>query len=147
MKLDLAVVLSCTNTGCLVSLVHNDKQIETRYSALVKDRIKIHSKQLVTLDKSVDPPEIVWRWVRAKADKFEDDRVIVSDGKCKLVSVASVQELDLDIQLDDDVWVCSVGNDYEVHDKITDGKPEHPEKLLVYIEPMIISIYEKAETG
>ena len=78
---------------------------------------------------------------------FEDDRVIVSDDKCELVSVAPVQELDLDIQLDDDVWVCSVGNDYEVHDKIIDGKPEHPEKLLVYIEPMIISIYEKAETG
>jgi hypothetical protein len=144
MKLELAIVLSCTDIGCLVRVLRDDKRIETRYSELVKDRIKISPGQLVAIDKGVDPSETVWRWVHAKVKKFEGDRAIVSDDKKESVSVAFVQELNLDIQPGDDVWVCGVGYDYEVHDKIVEGKPAHPEKLLAYIEPTITSIYEEA---
>jgi hypothetical protein len=114
---------------------------------MVQDRIIIKPDQLIAIDKSVDPPEILWRWVRAKVDKFEDGRVLVSDGKCTLISHAIVHELNLNIEPDDDVWVCNVGHDFEVHDKIVAGKPEHPERLLAYIEPTIISIYQEAVTG
>ena len=144
MKLELALILSCTNTGCLVSMVDMDEQVETRYSVLVQDRIMIEPNQLVTVDMSVDPPEIVWRWVRAKVDKFEDERVLVSGAKRILISHAYIQELNLDIAPDDEVWVCKVGHDCEVHDKIVEGKPEHPEQLLAYIEPIILSIYKEA---
>lgn len=146
MKLELALVLSCTNTGCLVSMVIGDEQVETRYSSRVQDRIMIEPNQLVAIDKSVDPPETIWRWVPVKVDKLEEDRVVVSDDNCRLVSVAYVHALNLDIEPGDDVWVCGVGHDYEVHDKITGGKPKHPEKLLAYIEPIIISIYKEAVT-
>jgi hypothetical protein len=146
MNLELALVISCTNKGCLVRTVNGDELVETCYSALVQDRIKIKPDQLVAIDKSVDPPEIMWRWVSAIVDRIEDERILVSDGKCTLISHAIVHALNLDLEPDDDVWVCNVGHDFEVHDNIVRGKPEHPERLLAYIEPTIISTYKEETT-
>ena len=50
MNPELAVTISCTNTGCQVKLVKSDEVIETKYSDLVHDRIRIEPLQLVVVD-------------------------------------------------------------------------------------------------
>jgi hypothetical protein len=140
MELELAIVLSCTDTGCDVRTVENDDQVETRYSSAVQDRIMISPGELVVIDKSSGFPETIWRWVPVRVDRLEEERVIVIDKNHKSASVADVPQLNLSLQPGDDVWTCGVGYDYEVHDKIIEGKPEHPEQLLTYIEPIIIKV-------
>ena len=144
MKLDLALVLSCTDTGCLVSTVADDRHVEACYSSLVQDRIWISPGQLVAIDESVDPPEVVWRWVAASVDKLEEGRVIIDDGKATLISTANVSGLNLELAPGDAVWFCKTALDAEVHDKIVAGKPANPEALLAHIEPTIASIYAES---
>lgn len=144
MKLDLALVLSCTDTGCLVSMVADDSHVEARYSALVQDQIWISPGQLVALNTSLAPPEVVWRWVPARVDKLAEDRVLVDDGRCTLISMANLSELNLELRPGDAVWFCKTARDAEVHDKIVAGKPANPEALLVHIEPTIASIYAES---
>ncbi|NIM94643.1 MAG: hypothetical protein GTO18_13160 [Anaerolineales bacterium] len=136
MELELGIVENCHPHGC--NVVHmDDRIIETRYSHLVQDRIQIRPGQLVALDMSEDPARIMWRWVRVQVFEFRDGRVIVDDGKCQLISLSLVEELGLDIAKGDDVWVCNVGHDGEIHDRVIDGRPEHPEQLITYITPFI----------
>ncbi len=142
MKLELAIVLSCTETGCSVKPLRDDACIETRYSVLVQNRIKIQAAHMVAIDGSADPPEIVWRWLRAAVIELNQDFVVVvGDMKGHPGKVTLVPDLPLTLSLDDEVWVCSTGRAYEIHDLIVDGKPAHPDRLLKYIKPIIDKVY------
>ena len=133
MKLELAVVLACTESGCQVKPIRNDTLIEARYSPLVKNRIRIQPNHLVAVDTSGDSPEIVWRWIRAALIEVDERAVaVVGDIHGERGEVTRAPDLPLELNPDDETWVCGTGRAYEVHDLIVDGKPAHPERLLEY---------------
>ena len=145
MKLELAVVLSCSENGCRVRTLKGDTLIEALYASLVKNRIKIQPEHLVAIDVSGNTPEIVWRWIRAAVLEIKASSVdVVGDMGGHRAEVSLVPDLPLELSIDDEVWVCGTGRAYEVHDLIVDGKPAHPERLLNYIKPIIKEIYPEA---
>jgi hypothetical protein len=144
MKLILATVLTCGDTGCHVIPLEGDAIIEARYSSLVQNRIMIQPDHLVAIDMNVKPPEIVWRWLRAAVIEFNADIVAVDDMQGHPAEVSRVPDLPLTLAIDDEVWVCGTGSAYEAHDIIVDGIPAHPNRLLGYIVPIIEEIYKNA---
>jgi hypothetical protein len=145
MKLELAIVLACSDVGCRVKLLKDDASIKVRFSSLVqKHRIRIQPAHLVAVDTSADPPEIVWRWLRAAVIELGDDIVVVDDMEGHPAQMSRVPDLPLTLALDDEVWVCGTGRAHEVHDVIVDGKPAHPDRVLDYIVPIIDEIYRNA---
>lgn len=143
MKLELAIVSNCHKTGCQVVLLKDNSSVEVLYSARVQDRIQIQSEQLVAIDTDANPPEIVWRWLRAAVIELTEDIVVVDDMQGHPAKVSLVPVLPLDLEIDDEVWTCSTGHDYEIHDIILDGKPTRPNRLLQYITPIIKEIYQQ----
>lgn len=143
MKLELAIVLACNKIGCRVVPLKNNSPIETRYSSLVQDRIKIQPEQLVAINTDTNPPEIVWRWIRAAVIELAADIIVVDDVKGHPAKVSLVADLPLTLELGDEVWACSTGHACEIHDIILDGKPPHPNRLLNYITPIIEEIYHQ----
>ena len=143
MKLELATVLACNKTGCRVALERDNLHIEALYSSLVQDRIKIQPEHLVAIDTDVNPPEIVWRWIRAAVIELTPDIIVVGDMQGHAGKVSLVSGLPLTLAIDDEVWTCGTGHDYEIHDIILDGKPSHPNRLLKYITPIIEEIYRQ----
>ena len=143
MKLELALVLTCDKTGCRVARLKDNVHIEACYSSLVQDRIMIQPDQLVAIDTGINPPEIVWRWVRTAVIELAADSIVLVDKQCHPAEVTLVSEMPLTLNIDDEVWVCSTGGDYEIHDVIVDGKPTHPNRMLRYIAPIIEEIYRQ----
>ena len=141
MKFELAVTLSCTETGCQVQLVRGGDVLTTHYSSLVRDRIWIRARQLVAIDLSQPIPEIVWRWVRAIVLEVNEESVGIDDCMGRLGFASRVATLPLSLAEDDEVWFCKTDQELEVHDQIVKGKPAHPDRLLVYITPIIERVY------
>ncbi len=141
MNIELAVTTSCTETGCQVQLVSNDKVISTHYSALVLDRIRIRKQQLVAIDSSPPIPEIVWRWVRAIVLEVNDESIGIDDCMGKIAFASRVSTLPLSLSIGDEVWFCNTDQELEVHDLIVNGKPAHPNQLIEYITPIIERVY------
>ena len=145
MKLELAVVMACTEAGCRVKSLGKGTPFEARYSQLVKNRIRIQPNHLVAVDRIGNSPEVVWRWIRAAVLEVKEHTVdVVGDLDGHRGEVDRVPDLPLELNLDDEVWVCGTGRAYEVHDLILDGKPTHPERLVEYITPIIEGIYQEA---
>lgn len=147
MKLELAIVLACSDAGCHVKLLEDDAPIKVRFSSLVQNRIRIQPAQLVAVDTSANPPEIVWRWLRAAVIELDTEVVIVDDMQGHPARVSRVPDLPLTLALDDEVWVCGTGRAFEAHDVIVDGKPAHPDRVLDYIVPIIDEIYKNATSA
>ena len=143
MKLELALVLSCSKSGCQVALLESNLSIEVLYSSLVQDRIMIKPEHMVAIDMDTDPPEIVWRWLRAAVIELNDSIVVVGDMKGHPGKVSLIPEIPLSLSIDDDVWICGTGQAFEIHDLIVGGKPTHPQRLLKYITPIINRIYQE----
>ena len=145
MNLELAVTVNCTDTGCQVKLVKSDEFIETKYSDLVHDRIRIEPQQLVAIDTSLQIPEIIWRWIMAIALQVKKTSVGIKCGSGKEDFASQVAKLPLNLSIGDEVWFCKTDHQLEVHDRIVDEKPSHPHQLLGYITPIIERVY-MAET-
>jgi len=143
MKLELALVSACGKTGCSVILLANNSDIKVFYSSLVQERIKIQKDHLVAINMAANPPQIVWRWIRAAVIELGADIIVVGDMHGHSGQVSLAPELPLELSLDDEVWACGTGSAYEIHDIIPDGKPAHPDRLLKYITPIIEGIYRQ----
>ncbi len=143
MKLELAIVLACNETGCRVEPVKDNSSIEAKYSSLVQNRIKIQPEQLVAINTEINPPEIVWRWLRGAVVERTTDIIVVDDMQGHPAKVSLVSDLPLTLEIDDEVWTCSTGRAYEIHDIILNGKPTHPDRLLKYITPIIEEVYRQ----
>ena len=141
MNLELAVTVNCTDMSCQVKLIRSDEVIQTKYSDLVHDRIRIEPQQLVAIDTSLQIPEIIWRWVRAIVIEVNDSSVGIKGGSGKVDFASRVAELPLNLSIGDEVWFCSTDQALEVHDLIVEGKPAHPRRLLEYITPITERVY------
>ena len=69
--------------------------------------------------------------------------IVVDDMKGHPAKVSLVSDLPLTLALDDEVWTCSTGSGYEIHDIILDGKPAHPNRMLEHITPLIEATYRQ----
>lgn len=94
MKLKLALVLTCNENGSSVKTVPDNSTFEAVFSSLVvQKRIKIQPDQLVAINMDANPPEIVWRWLRAVVLETGGDTVVVDDIKGHPAKVSSVSDL------------------------------------------------------
>ena len=142
MKLELAIALFCDETGCVVSPVNGDANFKADYSALVRDQIHIQPEQMVVVNVETNPPEIVWRWIRAAVIELEPDIIVMGELHGHPAKVSLVPELPIKLEIDDEMWTCGTGRAYEIHDLIVDGMPTQPDRLLAYITPIIEEIYK-----
>jgi hypothetical protein len=103
----------------------------------------IQPEQMVAVNTEANPPEIVWRWIRAAVIEINANITVVDDMQGHPAEVSLIPDLPLPLKLNDEIWTCGTGRDYEIHDIIIDGKPRHPNRLLKYITPIIEEIYRQ----
>ncbi|MCP4140861.1 MAG: hypothetical protein GY755_11320 [Chloroflexi bacterium] len=103
----------------------------------------IQPEQMVAINTDINPPEIVWRWLRAAVIELDEGIVVVDDMQGHPAKVSLVPDMPLSLRKNDEVWVCGTGDGHEAQDIITEGKPTHPTRLLKYIKPIIEEIYRE----
>ncbi|MEM8859545.1 MAG: hypothetical protein AAGD96_14545 [Chloroflexota bacterium] len=144
MNLKLAIVATCYDLGCDVRLCTNDSELFAHYSLLVKDRIHIQPEQLVVIDLDTNPPEILWRWLKGVVLELSEDLIKVDDRQNHPAVVTLASELHLNLEVGDEVWMCSTGAGYEIHGLPEEMEPEHLTTLLNHITPLIKRIYQSS---
>jgi hypothetical protein len=144
MHLELATVISCDPSGCRVMLVSGGPVIETRYSAMVQDRVKIRPGQLVALDMEPAIPEVAWRWYPARVVKPGESMVIVQERERQL-SAARIPGLETSYDVGDEIWVTGMKGVWELHDRVVEGKPSDPARLKEKVFPRIVTLCERRE--
>lgn len=145
MNLQIATVLSCTDTGCIVQPLEENESIETRYSKpVVKYNIPIRPNQFVIVDRETTPPETIFRWTRAKVTKVNGDRFELDDDGRQLLAKRGFM-LEGDLQVGDDVLVKGYNDENRaVLDRVVDGKPSNAEKLASDWFPTMKNAAERA---
>ncbi len=141
MKLKLAIVTSCDREGCTVQSVEDGRESRVAYSALVHGRIMIGKDQLVALDQSCSPNQLVWRWVRASIDSIDEGSFLLDDGRGQLIRASVPSELDLQPEAGEEVWWCKTGEGIEVHARTADLDHAQEKRLVIYIQPIISKHY------
>ena len=142
MHLELATVLSCDLEGCRVTPVAGGPAVETgsafdtRYSALVLNRVKILPGQLVAVDMDPGVPEIAWRWYRTRVVEPDGEKIIVQERERQLNAVI-ISSIEIPVSVGDELWVTGMSGVWEIHDRVVDGKPMHPARLLAKVIPRI----------
>ena len=66
----------------------------------------IKPEQLVAINTNTNPPEIVWRWLRAAVIEVSNAIVVVDDMQGHPAKVTLVPDLPLTLTLDHEVWTC-----------------------------------------
>ena len=117
--------------------------METRYSALVQDRVKIRPGQLVALDMEPLIPEVAWRWYRARVVQAGEREVVVQERERQL-SAALLPDLETAHGVGDEIWVTGMDGGWELHDTVVDGKPSDPSRLREKIFPRIVQLLTRS---
>lgn len=76
--LRLAVAAKCGPDGCDVEELGTAHTRAARYSDAVRNTIKIRPGDLVALDATTNPPQVVWRWWSGTVEAVDDERATVS---------------------------------------------------------------------
>ena len=131
MNLELAVVQSCDEHGCLVRVVGEEAPLQTRYSAAVKDRVRVRRADLVAVDLApqAQTPELVWRWRQGEvlqplSQEPAPGHVLVGAHGCAMT--AKVARPDLQPEVGEVVWLMGHEESAEVADRAVGGEPERP---------------------
>jgi hypothetical protein len=145
MDLAFAVVLSCEETGCFVHYLDApDTRVWTRYSDAVQDEIRVRRRQLVVVDRATEPPQIVWRWIRAEVLEVRAGRAVV--GAFGICDELAPRNPDMKLEKGDAVWVGSNGKEKLIQDAVQSGGPAHPDELAAAAFPAIEAWYAGAAT-
>jgi hypothetical protein len=150
MDLTLGVALTCAPEGCRVRLLDGGPTIEAVYAAPVRDTIKIRTRQLVAIDRSASPPEIVYRWFIGEVVRVDgggisvvrreaSGAVLTAPSDDGVVELAPVDGLERDVRVGDEVFFTS--EPASLHDIAADGLPAHPERLRREAFPRIEAYY------
>lgn len=91
MDLELGIVLSCTGKQCQVRLLTSGEQVNARYcEPMLEHQITAQPGQLIALDRSVDPLQIVYRYPHIMVvpaepshllEQASADHVLIRDGQ------------------------------------------------------------------
>lgn len=140
MDLVFATVLSCDETGCTVFFGGEpETPLFVRYSAEVKDRIRIRHGQLVAVDRATVPPEIKWRWFRGEVLELRPGGAVI--GARGIAAELQLREPSLHLGKGDEVWYGGVGGEKEIHDLVRHDRPAHPDDLAAATFPLIEAWY------
>jgi hypothetical protein len=150
MDLTLGVAISCSLEGCRVRLLDGGPTIEAVYGAQVRDTIKIRPGQLVAMDRSASPPEVVYRWFIGEVVRVDGARidvvrrdasgaVLTASSGDGVVELAPVSGLERDVRVGDEVFFTT--EPAVLHDIAADGLPAHPERLRRDVFPRIAEYY------
>jgi hypothetical protein len=151
MDLTLGVALTCAPEGCLVRLLDGGPTIEAAYAAPVRDTIKIRPRQLVAMDRSASPLEIVYRWFIGEVVRVDGRRigvvrrdasgaVLTAPSGDGVVELAPVSGLERDVRVGDEVFFTT--EPAALHDIAAGGLPTHLERLRREEFPRIAEYYE-----
>lgn len=139
MRFELATVISCGADGCRVTPVDGGPAFEARYSALVRDKIRILPGQMVAVDMQPKVPEVAWRWYRARVVE-QNERQVIVDERERRQAAARVTGLETEAGVGDEVWVTGMDAGWELHDRVIDGKPSAPDRLREKALPRIAEL-------
>lgn len=139
MHFELATVISCGPGGCRVMPLSGGEAFEARFSALVFKRVRILPGQLVAVDMSPAVPEIAWRWYRVQIVESNERGVIVQERERQL-SAVRVPGLETSGAAGDELWVTGMSGQWELHDRVVDGKPADPSRLREKVIPRIAGL-------
>lgn len=143
MDLAFAVIVSCEETGCFVHYVDAPREhVWVRYSNAVQDQIRLRRRQLVVVDRAVDPPQVVWRWIRAEVLEVRAGRAVV--GAFGICDELGQRDPTLKLEKGDAVWVGSDGKEKLIQDTVQGDGPAHPAELAAATFPAIEAWYAGA---
>jgi hypothetical protein len=130
MNLQVAVVLSCTDTGCRVQPIDGEAPIETLYSKpILKYNIPIRPDQFVIVDKDTVPPETIYRWNRGTITHL-DEHGMELEIRGKRLAARRSNTLDAEIQVGNEVVVDGFSDENrQVIDLVVDGLPSQVNRL------------------
>jgi hypothetical protein len=139
MQLELAIVQSCSDTGCRVQPLDSGEILTADYSsAILQYQIRIIPHQLVIVNRGITPPQIVWRWTRATVAGVSDERVELRHDDGRQLWAKRASDLDTPLQVGDRVFLTGFQEgDWTVVDVAIEGKPAHPDRLSAALFPTI----------
>jgi hypothetical protein len=131
-------VLACNGDGCSVRLVETGRVMRAAFSPLVRDHVRIRRRQLVALDTSSGPPEIIWRWFIGKVEAMEPDGIAVRrldqpPGSCRVVSNPPAGTAP---PVGAEVYYGHT-EDWEVVDVVRNDRPTDPARIATEYFPYI----------
>jgi hypothetical protein len=145
MTFTLAIALECSPNECRVQLLDADTPITVRYSPPVQARLIIRPGQLVALDTTPSPPEIVYRWHYARVEQLKGANALIDNHRGQLVEVVPAKGLEVAPKVGDWVFATLGGpaGQSEIFDVAIDGRPAHPVFLSNYAFPKVEEFYRK----
>ncbi len=105
MNLQLAIAETCSPDGCQVKLLSDGRSLDATYLPRMKGRVFVHPGQLVALDRSPDPPVIVWRWHRMKVVSVQPGSARLDDRGVNQLTGIIAPGLSLELQPGQTVFV------------------------------------------
>jgi hypothetical protein len=148
MELSLAVAEACGPTTCEIRLVEGGGRQTACYGERVQDRIKVRPGDLVAVDRSVEPPAVVWRWWHGRIERLEGDRAAVSRNhnqptpehpRRATAELPVAPELVGRLETGDTVYF---DREAGVLDVARSGVPAHPDRLAALL-PSVAAAYER----
>ncbi len=143
MDLELAIVSSRADRGCQVQFVDSGVRADAGYSELVVEhRIAVNAGDLVAVNRTSSPPQVVFRLPLAQVERVEEDGHILINAVCgDFKPHTPAENLDVDVSPGDRVFVAFG----KVHDVAVDGRPANPERLRATFFPVIQSMYQRGK--
>jgi SAM-dependent methyltransferase len=121
-----------------VQSLDSDVHIDADYSEAVIDYgITISPGDLVAVDYALDPPQVVFRWIRARVERVENGQIFTGSACGGSQALTLAEGLEANIAAGDDV-VIAYG---KVHDVSRGTRPVNPERLRAVFFPRIEAMY------
>lgn len=139
MQLELAIVQSCTDTGCNVQLLDSREIIETIFSPTVIDyQIRIIPHQLVIVNRSANPPQLIWRWTRATITNLSGSEIELRHDDGRHLRASRAPDMDTALTIGDVIFLTGFKDEnWTIVDVAVDGRPAHPDRLSAALFPTI----------
>ena len=142
--LELAIVSQCTDEEYQVHLLDSVDTITMhRSTPMIEHNIIVLPKHLVAVDKSVKPPQIVFRWAREEVTHVEDERILAEKSCGGDRPLALIEGLDVTLKPGDEVYIAFG----KIYDICIDGRPAHPKHLRAKSFPQIQEMYRKMQAA
>lgn len=141
MNLQLAIVMSYTDTHCQIRYLDEDTQTEAVYAEPFRDyEIEVLVRDLVAVDRDSPQPRIVFRWRPTRVKRIEGTQVFFEHGSTFPHRIAD--DLHTPIAVDDEVYPYFG----QIVGAAAEGKPISPEQLSAICFPHIHTMYQSLDT-
>lgn len=104
MDLELAIVSTCIDEEYQVNLLDSVDAITThRSTPMIEHNIVVLPENLVAVDQSVEPPQIVFRWGCEEVTRVESERILAEESCGGDRPLTLIEGLDVTIKPGDEV--------------------------------------------